>query len=158
MTLSKSHLAFVYCLQWKLWKRPHVACTAQAADAFQSMKVGNYINEFWWLIRKCHYLSHYIMNHCIHMVFENYISNVINAYIDTLNVYYRKNGEIRPQNYVNFWRRSNLWLFTVSFLWQHSITQKWHASYSSISGKSKKWSPHFDLEVVKYNLTFKITV
>ena len=47
------------------------------------------------------------------MLMGNYISNVINAYKRHFDVYYRKYGEIRPQNYVNFLRRSNLWLFTV---------------------------------------------
>ena len=98
---------------WKLQKSPHVACTAQAADVFQSTKVGNYINEFWWLIKKCHYLLHYIVNQCIHMVFENYISTVINDYFIHFDFYYCKNSKLGYRKEVYFWLRSNLWLFTV---------------------------------------------
>ena len=58
----------------------HLACTAQAAGAFHSTKVGIYINEFWHLDLKCHYLHNYPIKGCMHMLLVNYDPNVINFY------------------------------------------------------------------------------
>ena len=92
---------------------PTFECTAQVAWMSESMKVGNHFNEFWWLIRKCHYLLHYLMNHCIHMVFSHYISNVINEYTIHFDNYYCKNVEFGHRKEVCFWLRPNLWPTTV---------------------------------------------
>ena len=94
---------------------PTFECTAQAAWMSESMKVGNHFTEFWWLIRKCHYLSHYSMNRCIHMVFSHYISNVINEYTIHFDNYYCKNVEFGHRKEVCFWLRPNLWPTTVQY-------------------------------------------
>ena len=53
----------------KVFLQAQLACTAQAADTFQSMKVGIQFNEFWWLIKMCHYLRDYVMKWCMHIAY-----------------------------------------------------------------------------------------
>ena len=83
-------------------------------EVSESMKLGNYINEFWWLIKVCHYLLKYAMKCCMHVFFINSIYNVIDEYFIHFDDYYRKTDEIGPQSRVNFSRRPNLWVTAVA--------------------------------------------
>ena len=75
-------------------------CMAWVAWVDQSSKLGKCFIESWHLDFWCHYLHNYPTNCCMHILFNYYISTVI----DEFNGSYGKYDEIADRKEVNFSR------------------------------------------------------
>ena len=119
-------------------------CMAWVAWVDQSGTLCKCFIDSWHLDLRCHYLLNYPINCCMHILFQHYISTVIDEYTIHFDGSYWKYDEMVDRKEVNFSRGahstnpcgtrpslrevkiiSNLWLsFLELFRWDLSYTYK----------------------------------
>ena len=115
-------------------------CMAWLAWVDQSGTLWKCFIDSWHLDLRCHYLLNYPMNCCMHILFQHYISTVIDEYTIHFDGSYWKYDEMVDQKEVNFSRGahstnpcgmcyindSHLFKFVVSHYDRHGVTKLSH--------------------------------